>query len=124
MQLILSTRQLRAFLALAEQCSFTRAAETAYLSQPAQRQRPLPRIVGDSHRPMSDVRAAEIACRGCRRHFSYATLSSMMGVCDPKCTVMRVRFKSGDAGLVPSAFEDFALLNRTVNALAVTVATA
>lgn len=91
---------------------------------PAPCRRPLPHRLGLRYRPMSDVRAAEIACRGCRRHFSYATLSSMMGVCDPKCTVMRVRFKSGDAGLVPSAFEDFALLNRTVNALAVTVATA
>ena len=35
MQMNLSTRQLRAFLALAEQRSFTRAAEMSHLSQPA-----------------------------------------------------------------------------------------
>ena len=35
MQMNLSTRQLRAFLALAEQRSFTRAAEQCHLSQPA-----------------------------------------------------------------------------------------
>ena len=35
MQMNLSTRQLRAFVALAEQRSFTRAARRCHLSQPA-----------------------------------------------------------------------------------------